>query len=92
MTRSSSTPRQEMFKSSQVNPGLGTFARNVVPHGKKMTRNALIKNDLFLGVLNMGYDESRRVELRLEFLGIGESRPLPAAAPHGGFGQCALGG
>jgi outer membrane protein OmpA-like peptidoglycan-associated protein len=38
------------------------------------------------------YDESRRVELRLEFLGIGESRPSTGAAPRGSFGQCALGG
>lgn len=38
------------------------------------------------------YDESRRVELRLEFLSIGESRPSPETAPRGSFGQCALGG
>ena len=38
------------------------------------------------------YDESRRVELRLEFLGIGETRPSKAAAPPGNFGKCALGG
>ena len=38
------------------------------------------------------YDESRRVELRLEFLGIGESRPSTEAAPRGSFGQCSLGG
>src|SRR5271155_4625802 len=42
--------------------------------------------------LTASYDESRRVELRLEFLGIGESRPSTEAAPRGGFGQCALGG
>ena len=37
-------------------------------------------------------DESRRIELRLEFLSIGESRPSKAAAPPGNFGRCALGG
>ena len=36
------------------------------------------------------YDESRRVELRLEFLGIGETRPSTEAAPRGSFGQCSL--
>lgn len=36
------------------------------------------------------YDESRRVELRLEFLGVGEARPSTEAAPRGKFGQCAL--
>jgi outer membrane protein OmpA-like peptidoglycan-associated protein len=38
------------------------------------------------------YDESRRVELRLEFLSIGEARPATEAAPPGNFGKCALGG
>ncbi len=42
--------------------------------------------------ITASYDESRRVELRLEFLGIGESRPSTEAAPRGSFGQCALGG
>jgi outer membrane protein OmpA-like peptidoglycan-associated protein len=37
------------------------------------------------------YDESRRVELRLEFLSLGESRPSNASAPPGNFGHCALG-
>jgi outer membrane protein OmpA-like peptidoglycan-associated protein len=34
-------------------------------------------------------EESRRVEMRLEFLGIGETRPAPAMSP-GNFGDCAL--
>jgi hypothetical protein len=38
------------------------------------------------------YDESRRVELRLEFLGLGESRPSTKIVPPGNFGRCALGG
>jgi outer membrane protein OmpA-like peptidoglycan-associated protein len=38
------------------------------------------------------YDESRRVELRLEFLGIGEARPATEAVPPGNFGKCALEG
>ena len=43
--------------------------------------------------ITASYDESRRVELRLdEFLGIGESRPSTEAAARGSFGQCALGG
>ena len=36
------------------------------------------------------YDESRRVELRLEFLGVGEARSSTEVAPRGKFGQCAL--
>ncbi|MDR3089164.1 MAG: flagellar motor protein MotB [Desulfobulbaceae bacterium] len=36
-------------------------------------------------------EESRRVEMRLEFLGIDEKRPAPAAA-NGNFGECAIGG
>jgi outer membrane protein OmpA-like peptidoglycan-associated protein len=38
------------------------------------------------------YDESRRVELRLEFLGIGEPRPSTRIVPPGNFGRCALAG
>lgn len=37
------------------------------------------------------YDESRRVELRLEFLGIGETRPTTPAITSDNFGECALG-
>ncbi|SEB98698.1 Outer membrane protein OmpA [Burkholderia sp. WP9] len=37
------------------------------------------------------YEDSRRVELRLEFLGIGEHRPSTNGAPRGNFGTCALG-
>jgi outer membrane protein OmpA-like peptidoglycan-associated protein len=37
------------------------------------------------------YEESRRVELRLEFLGIGEKRPQAPDVPPGNFGKCALG-
>lgn len=36
------------------------------------------------------YDASRRVELRLEFLGINESRPSPVAAANESLGKCAL--
>lgn len=41
--------------------------------------------------ITASYDDSRRVELRLEFLSIGEARPSTEAAPPGNFGQCALG-
>lgn len=34
-------------------------------------------------------EESRRVEMRLEFLGLGEAR-VPAAAETGSYGECAL--
>ena len=34
-------------------------------------------------------EESRRVEMRLEFLGIDETRPNPSDAA-GNFGECAL--
>jgi flagellar motor protein MotB len=36
------------------------------------------------------YDASRRVEFRLEFLGINESRPTPVAVLKEGMGKCAL--
>jgi outer membrane protein OmpA-like peptidoglycan-associated protein len=36
-------------------------------------------------------EESRRIELRLEFLGLGESRPGKAGPAPSGFGQCAVG-
>jgi len=35
-------------------------------------------------------EESRRVEMRLEFLGVGESRPLTAGSMPGNLGTCAL--
>ena len=38
------------------------------------------------------YDESRRVELRLEFLVIGEARPSTPVLASGNFGKCALRG
>lgn len=37
------------------------------------------------------FDESRRIELRLEFLSIGEQRPSTEGIPRGNFGACALG-
>jgi outer membrane protein OmpA-like peptidoglycan-associated protein len=37
------------------------------------------------------YDKSRRVELRLEFLGIGERRPAIRTTSDDSFGKCALG-
>jgi hypothetical protein len=36
------------------------------------------------------FDASRRVELRLEFLGTNESRPAPAVALNESPGKCAL--
>ncbi|SAK95628.1 OmpA family protein [Caballeronia glebae] len=53
--------------------------------------------DLFLvggysfNAAKASYEDSRRVELRLEFLGIGEHRPSTNGAPRGNFGTCALG-
>jgi outer membrane protein OmpA-like peptidoglycan-associated protein len=53
--------------------------------------------DLFLvggysfNAAKASYDESRRVELRLEFLSLGESRPSNGSVPPGNFGHCALG-
>ncbi|SKC69618.1 OmpA family protein [Paraburkholderia hospita] len=53
--------------------------------------------DLFLvggysfNAAKASYEDSRRVELRLEFLGIGEHRPSTADVPRGNFGACALG-
>lgn len=38
------------------------------------------------------YEDSRRVELRLEFLGMGEHRASTAGIARGNFGTCALGG
>jgi outer membrane protein OmpA-like peptidoglycan-associated protein len=38
------------------------------------------------------YDKSRRVSLRLEFLGIGEARPTAPVITSGNFGKCALAG
>lgn len=37
------------------------------------------------------FEESRRIELRLEFLSIGEERPSNEGMPRGNFGPCALG-
>lgn len=37
------------------------------------------------------FEESRRIELRLEFLSIGEPRPSTEGIPRGNFGPCALG-
>ena len=36
------------------------------------------------------YDASRRVELRLEFLGVNETRPSPVTVLHERLGKCAL--
>jgi outer membrane protein OmpA-like peptidoglycan-associated protein len=53
--------------------------------------------DLFLvggysfNAAKASYDESRRVELRLEFLGLGESRPSNGSVPPSNFGHCTLG-
>ena len=37
------------------------------------------------------FDESRRIELRLEFLGLDEKRPAAEVGQRGNFGTCALG-
>ncbi len=37
------------------------------------------------------FEESRRIELRLEFLGVGEHRPAIENIPRGNFGTCAIG-
>ncbi|MFL9858831.1 OmpA family protein [Paraburkholderia sediminicola] len=37
------------------------------------------------------FEDSRRVELRLEFLGLGETRAAAGDVPRGNFGTCALG-
>ncbi len=37
------------------------------------------------------FEESRRIELRLEFMGIGEQRPSMEGIPRGNFGSCILG-
>lgn len=37
------------------------------------------------------FEESRRIELKLEFLDIGEKRPSADGIPRGNFGPCALG-
>lgn len=37
------------------------------------------------------FEESRRIELRLEFMGFGEQRPSIEGIPRGNFGSCALG-
>jgi outer membrane protein OmpA-like peptidoglycan-associated protein len=42
--------------------------------------------------ISANYDASRRIELRLEFLGLGETRPATEANPPGNFGKCALEG
>lgn len=35
-------------------------------------------------------EESRRIELRLEFLGLDETKPVVAGVPPGDFGECAM--
>lgn len=37
------------------------------------------------------FEESRRIELRLEFMGVGEQRPSVEGIPRGNFGSCTLG-
>jgi outer membrane protein OmpA-like peptidoglycan-associated protein len=65
---------------------------------RAMTTNELEQvRDLFLvggysfNAAKASYEDSRRVELRLEFLGIGEHRPPTVNVPRGNFGTCALG-
>jgi outer membrane protein OmpA-like peptidoglycan-associated protein len=68
------------------------------PDEQAMTEDELEQvRDLFLvggysfNAAKASYEDSRRVELRLEFLGIGEQRPSVSDAPRGNFGTCALG-
>jgi outer membrane protein OmpA-like peptidoglycan-associated protein len=49
-------------------------------------------NSAKYNAVTASYDESRRIELRLEFLGIGEPRPATGTVTSGNFGRCALGG
>ena len=75
------------------------FAKDEAP----MTQEQLQQiRDLFLvggysfnaakyNVATKSYDESRRVELRLEFLSVGETRPSTDVQLGDGFGKCELG-
>jgi outer membrane protein OmpA-like peptidoglycan-associated protein len=75
------------------------LASRLEPGELPMSQNELEQiRDLFLvggysfNAAKSSYDESRRIELRLEFLGIGESRPSTKAPQRGSFGQCAVAG
>lgn len=56
---------------------------------KESVRNLFLVGGYSFNAAKESDEESRRVEMRLEFLGMGEERPAPAAET-GSFGECAL--
>jgi len=56
---------------------------------KEEVRNLFLVGGYSFNAAKETDEESRRVEMRLEFLGLDEKRPAPPAAP-GNFGECAL--
>jgi len=56
---------------------------------KEGVRNLFLVGGYSFNAAKETDEESRRVEMRLEFLGIGETRPAPVVVP-GNFGDCAL--
>lgn len=56
---------------------------------KESVRDLFLVGGYSFNASRQSDEESRRVEMRLEFLGVGEGRPV-ADTPTAGFGDCAL--
>jgi outer membrane protein OmpA-like peptidoglycan-associated protein len=67
----------------------GTGASLLSEAQKLGVRNLFLVGGYSFNAAKETDEESRRVEMRLEFLGIDEARPAPMVAP-GSFGDCAL--
>lgn len=68
-----------------------TLGANLLSDGQKQeVRSLFLVGGYSFNSAKRTPEESRRVEMRLEFLGIGERRVTATDAPPGNFGSCAL--
>lgn len=58
---------------------------------KEQVKNLFLVGGYSSNSAKTSLEESRRIELRLEFLNVGESRPQTREEANGDFGTCALG-
>jgi outer membrane protein OmpA-like peptidoglycan-associated protein len=65
--------------------------RQMSPDELEQVRDLFLVGGYSFNAAKASYEDSRRVELRLEFLGVGEQRPAVTNVPRGNFGTCALG-
>jgi outer membrane protein OmpA-like peptidoglycan-associated protein len=69
---------------------VGPAEHTLTPQEKEQVRDLFLVGGYSFNSAKKSLEESRRIELRLEFLGLGETRRPDDAAPRGDFGTCRI--